>query len=139
MLAQGLTALGSRDRAPAPVVIASLQDKIATCSFYLERSYDTEAMEALIRMGELETLRRMYAGKSDAYRACCTNATGQDKRAMTKLPRFDPTRNRVPRVLGNFELDRATRLLAQSRAQPTCLQFRCLTDGVHSTTAVPPI
>jgi hypothetical protein len=65
---KGLAALGTRGRAAAPAVIAALQDKLATYSFYLDRSYDTEAMEALIRMGEVETLRRMYAGKSDAAR-----------------------------------------------------------------------
>jgi len=63
---KGLIALGPRARAAAPVVIAALQDKLATYSFYLERPYEWEAMEALIRMGEIETLRRMYAGKSGA-------------------------------------------------------------------------
>ncbi len=49
-----------------PVVVAALQNKLATYSFYLDRPYEWEAMEALIRMGELETLRRMYAGKPNA-------------------------------------------------------------------------
>jgi hypothetical protein len=65
---KGLAALGTSGRGAAPAVIAALQDKLARYSFYLDRSYDTEAMEALIRMGEVETLPRMYAGKSDAAR-----------------------------------------------------------------------
>jgi len=63
---KGLIALGPRARAAAPVVVAALQNKLATYSFYLDRPYEWEAMEALIRMGELETLRRMYAGKPNA-------------------------------------------------------------------------
>jgi hypothetical protein len=63
---KGLVALGPQARAAAPVVIAALQDKLATHVFYLDSPYEWEAMQALVRMDELETLRRMYAGKPNA-------------------------------------------------------------------------
>jgi hypothetical protein len=65
---KGLIALGPRAKVAAPVVIAALQDPLATDFTYRDAPYEWKAMEALIRMGELETLRQMYAGKPNARR-----------------------------------------------------------------------
>jgi hypothetical protein len=63
---KGLIALGPQAKIAAPVVIAALQDPLATDFTYRDPPYQWKAMEALVRMGELETLRQMYAGKPNA-------------------------------------------------------------------------
>jgi hypothetical protein len=43
---------------------------------------------------------------ANKYRAPGTNATWEEKAAVTKSSRIDSASNRVPRLLRDFELDR---------------------------------
>jgi hypothetical protein len=48
---------------------------------------------------------------ASTYRAPGTNAARKEKAAVTKSGLIDPVSNRIPRLLGDFELDRPPRFL----------------------------